>query len=206
MSKSNLARKGTSALIALFVSAAFGAESLLESQQMLAQNSSVKVTRAEFEAEIQRIPVELRAEFLMSNKRVGDLLVQMLLRKTLAAQAKGEKLDADPVNAARVSNEADRVLAQLRIAQVEEAASATFEAKRASQIARARELYAVDRDRYRAPEEISASHILFDIKKHSIDEARKLAVETRAKIVSGADFNALAKQISEDPSAKENAG
>ena len=79
MSKSNLARKGTSALIALFVSAAFGAESPSDSQQMLAQNSSVKVTRAEFEAEIQRIPVELRTEFLMSNKRVGDLAFHHLI-------------------------------------------------------------------------------------------------------------------------------
>jgi peptidyl-prolyl cis-trans isomerase C len=173
---------------------------------MVAQNSSVKITRAEFEAEIQRVPSELRGEFLMSNKRVGDLLMQMLLRKTLAAQAKSEKLDADPVNAARVSNEGDRVLAQLRVAQSEEAAGAAFEATRANQVARAREIYTVDRDRYRAPEEISASHILFDTKKHSSDEARKLAVEARAKIASGADFNAMAKQVSEDPSAKENSG
>ena len=85
-------------------------------------------------------------------------------------------------------------------------ASAAFEAKSESQVARARELYVADRDRYRTPEEVSASHILFDIKKHSSDDARKLAVEARAKIVSGAAFNELAKQVSEDPSVKENAG
>jgi peptidyl-prolyl cis-trans isomerase C len=206
MLKSSSARNAMCALAAFFVTTVFGAESPSDSQQTMAQNSSVKVTRAEFEAEIQRIPAELRAEFLMSNKRVGDLLVQMLLRKTLAAQARGEKLDADPVNAARVSNETDRALAQLRIARVEEIADAAFEAKRASYIARAREIYTVDRDHYRAPDEISASHIFFDTKKHSSDEARKLAVEAHAKIVSGADFNATAKQVSEDPSAKENSG
>jgi peptidyl-prolyl cis-trans isomerase C len=173
---------------------------------VVAENSSTKITWVEFEAELQRIPAEMRAEFVASKKRVGDLLVQMLLRKTLAAQAKSEKLDADPINAARVSNEADRVLAQLRIAQVDEAAGAAFDAKRAPQIARARELYLADRDRYRAPEEVSASHILFDAKKHSSEEARKLASEARAKIVAGADFNALAKQVSEDPSAQENSG
>src|SRR5947208_3183704 len=96
MLKSNVARNGMCTLALLFVSAAFGAESLSDSQQAVAQNSSANVTRAEFEAEIQRIPSGLRAEFLMSNKRVGDLLLQMLLRKTLAAQAKSEKLDADP--------------------------------------------------------------------------------------------------------------
>ena len=186
-------------------SAAFGAEPRAD-DPVVAQNSSVKITRAEFEAELQRIPAEMRSELIASNKRVGDLLRQMLLRKTLAGQAKREKLDADPVNAARVSNEADRVLAQLRVAQVDEAAGAEFEAKHASQVARARELYLADRDRYRAPEEISASHILFDTKKHSNDEARKLAADARARVLAGADFNVVAKEISEDPSAEQNSG
>jgi len=186
-------------------SAACGAETRAD-DPVVAQNSSIKITRAEFEAELQRIPAEMRSELIASNKRVGDLLRQMLLRKTLAGQAKREKLDADPVNAARVSNEADRVLAQLRITQIDEAASAEFEAKHASQVARARELYLADRDRYRAPEEISASHILFDTKKHSNDEARKLAADARARVLAGADFNVVAKEISEDPSAEQNSG
>src|SRR5439155_12557608 len=38
------------------------------------------------------------------------------------------------------------------------------------------------------------------------DEALKLAREARAKIVAGADFNELAKQVSDDPSAQLNAG
>ena len=192
-------------LCACIVAAASAAENRSD-DQVVAQNSSTTIMRTEFEAELQRIPPEMRAEFVASNKRVGDLLLQMLLRKTLAGQAKSEKLDADPVNAARIANEGDRVLAQLRVAQVDDAASAAFDAKRASQIARARELYTVDRDRYRAPEEISASHILFDAKKHTSEEASKLASDARAKIVAGADFNALAKQISEDPSAQENSG
>ena len=116
------------AFLAFVVTAASGAELRSDDQPFVAQNSSTKITRAEFEAELQRIPAEMRAEFLASNKRVGDLLLQMLLRKTLAGQAKNEKLDANPVNAARVSNEADRVLAQLRVAEVEEAASAAVEA------------------------------------------------------------------------------
>lgn len=193
------------AVVASFAVAALAAESP-PADLVVAQNSTVRVTRSEFEAEILRIPPEMRTEFLMSNKRVGDLLTQMLLRKALANQARSEKLDAKPINAARVNNEVERVLAQLRVAQVEEAADAAFEAKRAAQLARAREMYVVDRDRYRTPEEISASHILFDIKKHSSEEARKLAVDARARILAGADFNALAKELSDDPTARQNAG
>jgi peptidyl-prolyl cis-trans isomerase C len=194
------------AVLWCLVAAATYAAEIRADDPVVAQNSSIKITRVEFEAELQRVPAEMRAEFVASNKRVGELLLQMLLRKTLANQAKKENLDSDPVNAARVSNEADRLLAQLRVAQVEEAASAEFEAKHASQVARARELYLADRDRYRAPEEISASHILFDTKKHSNEEAQKLAADARARIVAGADFNVVAKEVSEDPSAQQNSG
>ncbi len=172
----------------------------------VARNASVTITRAEFQAEITRIPADMRAEFLASNKRVGDLLSQMLLRKTLAKQARSERLDQNPVNAARIGNEVDRVLAQLRISEVESAAGVAFEAKRAAYVGRAREVYAANRDQYRRAEEISASHILFDAKQHTSDDAKRLAQEARAKIAAGADFNAVAKQISEDPSAADNAG
>src|SRR3954451_9911707 len=91
---------------------------------VVARNSVTTITRAEFEAELLRIPPEMRNEFVASNKRVGDLLLQMLLRKTLASQAKTAKLDADPISAARVTNEGDRVLTQLRVAQIEEKATA----------------------------------------------------------------------------------
>ena len=172
----------------------------------VARNSAVTITRTEFQGEILRIPPEMRAEFIASPKRVGDLLTQMLVRKTLASQARGEKLDQQPVNAARITNEIDRVLAQLRLAAVEDAASQAFEAKRAGYVARARELYAADQNRYRLPDEVSASHILFDQKKHTAEDAKRLAQEARAKVASGADFNVLAKQVSEDPSAEQNAG
>ena len=172
----------------------------------VARNSATVITRTEFQGELLRIPPDMRAEFFASSKRVGDLLSQMLLRKTLAGQARNEKLDQQPTNAARIANEVDRVLAQLRLAELEDAASAAFEAKRPGYVARAREIYAIDQNRYRLPEEVSASHILFALKKHTAEDAKRLAEEARAKVASGADFNALAKQISEDPSAEQNAG
>src|SRR5439155_13629388 len=99
------------AVVASFAFAALAAESP-PADLVVAQNSTVRVTRSEFEAEILRIPPEMRAEFLMSNQRVGDLLTQMLLRKALANQARSENLDAKPINAARMNNKVERVLAQ----------------------------------------------------------------------------------------------
>jgi len=46
----------------------------------------------------------------------------------------------------------------------------------------------------------------FSTLARSSDEARRLADEVRAKAVAGADFNALAREVSEDRSAKANGG
>src|SRR4029453_8269052 len=68
------------------------------------------------------------------------------------------------------------------------------------------ERYLANPTKYQVPERVSATHILFEVPKHSSEEAMKLAADTRARIVAGADMNALAKEISDDPSAKRNGG
>jgi len=185
---------------------ASAADAVAAGDVVLAKNSVTQVTALEFEGELQRIPADMRGEFIASNKRVGDLLLQLLLRKTLALQAKADKLEQSPIEAARLRGEVDKFLAQLRLTSLEDAAAAEFDAKRDSFMARANEFYTVDRQRYRAPEEVSASHILFDTKKHTSDEAKALAEAARARVVAGANFNTVAKEVSEDPSAKENDG
>jgi len=198
--------KGAVVIAALCAMTAAGAADVAAGDVVLAKNGAAQVTSLEFEAELQRIPAEMRAEFISGNKRVGDLLLQILLRKTLALQARAAKLDQDPLEAARMRGEVDKVLAQLRLTSIEDAAAAEFDAKRETYMGRANELYTIEKQRYRAPEEVSASHILFDTKKHTSDEAKALAEAARARVVAGANFNTVAKEISEDPSAKENDG
>jgi peptidyl-prolyl cis-trans isomerase C len=130
----------------------------------------------------------------------------MLVQKTMATQARVAKLDASPENAARLQLEIERFLAQLHIDSVEAAAAADFEANRAKFEARAREIFVVEKSRFTLPEKVSATHILFDTKKRNSDEAKKLAVETRAKLVAGADMGKLARDLSDDPSSGTNAG
>jgi peptidyl-prolyl cis-trans isomerase C len=173
---------------------------------VLIKNSFAEVRRSDFDVEMQRVPVDLRDDFLTSRKRVGDLLLQILTRKSLAAQARAEKLEQRPDYAARLQVELERVMAAMRLAAVEEAAAREFDRKLEQHRARAREVYLADRDKYRSAEEVSASHILFDTKRHTPDEARKLAQAARARVAAGADFNAVAKEVSEDPSAATNSG
>lgn len=174
--------------------------------EVLVENSYAKVTRGDYDAELLRLPPEMRAGFANSGKRVYDLLARLLLTKSLAAEARKAGLDKDPEVQRRLALEIDRVQAGLQIAKIEEDAGRSFDFRRPQLEARARELYLANRDKYRVPEQVSASHILFDTKKHTPEEALKLAQDTRAKILAGADFNALAKELSEDPSASRNGG
>ena len=64
----------------------------------------------------------------------------------------------------------------------------------------------MDKEKYRVPEEVQASHILFDPRPNGADAALARAKEARAKLVAGADFATLAKEISDDASAKTNLG
>ena len=152
------------------------------------------------------MPPDIRGGFAVNGKRVYDLLARLLVTKSLAAQARASGLDKEPDTQRRLGLEVDRLHAGLQIAKIEEAAARAFDARRAQFEPRARELYLARRDAYRVPEQVAASHILFDTKKRSKEEALKLAQETRAKILAGADFNEVAKQQSDDPSAQLNSG
>lgn len=171
---------------------------------VLISNSLASVSLAEYDAELLKLPIDVRAGFANNARRVTDLLARMLMQKSLAAQARAAKLDASPEASRRMQLEIDRLLAQMLIESVEAKAGTEFDANRTKYEARARELYTVDRNSFTTPEQVSATHILFDIKKRGPDEAKKLAQETRAKIAEGADMGKLAKELSDDASAQNN--
>ncbi len=174
--------------------------------EVLVENRWAKVTRGDYEAELLKIPADIRGGFATDKKRVTDLLVRMLVGKSLAVQARSGDLYKDPEMQRRRALEIDRADAALYIAQVEETAAREFDSRKAQFEVRARELYAVRGDKYRVPEQVDTSHILFDLSKRDRAEAQKLAADARAKLVAGADFATLAKEVSEDPSVLQNGG
>jgi len=173
---------------------------------VLMENSIAQVRKSDYDIELLRMPPNVREGFPNSERRVGDLVRRLLTERTLAALAREEKLDKLPENARRIEVEAQRVQMQLKLAKIEADAAAEFEAKRPAYEARAKELYTVDRAKYTAPEQFFASHILFDVKSRSREEALKLAQAARARVVAGADFNQVAREVSEDSTVKRNHG
>jgi peptidyl-prolyl cis-trans isomerase C len=174
---------------------------------VLTQSSRMTMTRADFEAELESVPPELRTEFAASGPRVSKMVNSMVEAKTLAAEARANGLDKDPLIQRRIAVAVDKLLASARAQQIEREAGAEFDRRRDDFAARARELYAVNKAKYTLPEKVRAAHILVRTEKRAKDEALKLAREIRAKVVAdGADFAALAREFSEDRSVTTNGG
>ena len=194
------------ALAALIVAADCIAQAQKSGDEVLAENAQVKLTRADYETDLLRVPPEMRAEFAANPRRLTMLLNNLLIDKTLAKEAHDTGLDRDPELARRLALETERFYAQALLAKIDRDAAAEFDAKYNDFLAKAREIYLINKSKYMTPEQISASHILFETGKRGDAAALALAKETRAKVLAGADFNAMAKQVSEDPTAKENGG
>jgi peptidyl-prolyl cis-trans isomerase C len=173
---------------------------------VLVSNSLATITRGEYDAELLKLPGDLREGFANNPRRVNELLQRMLVQKSLAAQARASGLEKRPDVKARLDLEVDKFLSTTQIEAIDAAAAAEFNANIGKYEARARELYLVDKASFAIPGQVDATHILFDVKKRGAEEARKLAVETRARLASGADMGKLAREISDDPSAHRNAG
>lgn len=173
---------------------------------VLVENATVKIRKSDYELELQRLPPDIRPGFANSERRVNDLLRRMLIDRTLAAQARADKLPEQPENAVKLAAEIDRMHTLLKIEQIEKDAGAAFDANRANWETRARELFMVDRSKYATPEQFAASHILFKTETRSREEGKRLADEARAKLAAGADFEKLAREVSEDATARRNAG
>ena len=194
------------ASLALAQPAAPRAPAPMPGDTVLADNGIARVTRADYDLELTRLPPDMRGGFATSEKRVADLISRLLVTRTLAALADREKLLDDPEAARRFAAETERMKSQLMLSRVEREAAEAFDANPAPFEARARDLYVVDPRKFDAPPEIAVSHVLFATPPHSVEEATRLAAAARSTVLAGADFAALARERSEDPSAKANAG
>lgn len=72
------------------------------------------------------------------------------------------------------------------------------------------DFYKKNPQQFQRPEQVRASHILVALAKDAapelVAEKQKKAEEIAARVKSGEAFDKLAKELSEDPSAKENSG
>jgi len=173
---------------------------------VIAESSRARVTLADYEAEIAKLPPDSRKEFAASELRLKQYLDNLYIAHVLAYDARAEGLDKDPVLARQIATQVDKLLAQAKVDRIEAAAAAEFDKSADKYSKRVRELYDVNRAKYAVPERVRAAHILVAIKDGNRDAALAKATDIRAKAVAGADFTQLARQFSDDPSVARNGG
>src|SRR6185437_513694 len=110
---------------------------------VLARNRWMDLTRADYEKALARVPESMRQEFATSPKRVQDVLNNLLVEKTLAAQAMAEGT-RPPAFSASEDADSQHALATAEIQRIESDAGKSFDARKASFDAKAREIYELD--------------------------------------------------------------
>ena len=173
---------------------------------VLADNGIARVTRADYDLELTKLPADIRGGFATTDRRVVDLITKILVTKTLAAQADSSGLLKDPHEAARFAAEIERYKSQIVVQQIVLAKAKSFDANLPAWEARAKDVYATDPARWAQPEQVLVAHLLYRPEKRGGAEgAMKAARDARAQLVAGADFGKLAREA-DDPQASRTSG
>jgi len=177
----------------------------IEPAAVIAESARAKVTVADYDAEIDKLPLAARAEFAANHLRLTQFLDTLYTSRVMAADARKSGLDRDPVLSRQIAIAVDRMLATARYAKLDAEAAAAFDKAIAAYTARAQEIYATTKSKYAIPEQVRAAHILVKSRPAEADTQKRVE-EVRAKAVAGANFNALAREYSDDPSVTSNGG
>ena len=172
---------------------------------VLLKSRWIELTHADFERALTRVPKKLRSDFTTSPKRVQMMLDNLVVMKTLAAQAKAHGTRPVPVSP-NPDNDPDRALAAGELARIQNDAERTFDEQKAAFEAKAREKYAVDRKAYVAPPAVRLSDIAIEIKDRGEAAALARAKEARSRIVAGDDFAKVAREYSDDATTRDKGG
>lgn len=167
---------------------------------VLASNGKVKVTKADFDAEMNRVPESEQFEFLLSKTRIAAVLENILINKVLAKDAIEQKLDQDQKVKDEILNQTEKVLAKYRGQQL------LRESKLKDFSAAAREAYLVDPKKSTEPARYKPWHVLVSVVGRDKAAARARANEVRRKVIAGDDLAALASEYSDDPGSKNKGG
>ena len=168
--------------------------------KVLARNQRTSVTVSDFEAELARIPQKDRFEVLQDREKVAMLIDNLLINKTLAIEARENKLDALPHVQAEIANQTDKVLAKYRGQQVQTTLPKT------DLLPRARERYLTSPEKFTTQELHDIWHVLVSNKGRTREQARARAEEVEQKLLAGEPREKLALAYSDDDTSKMNKG
>jgi peptidyl-prolyl cis-trans isomerase C len=172
----------------------------LTDETVLAETARAKVTKGDLDVEVSRLPEKDVPDMLSSATRLGTLVENILVNKTLAAEARKSGLDRDPKVQRDIEMQIDRVLAKHRSQEIlRTAPEIDLQGK-------ARQEYLVNTHRFKVPANYRLWHTLVRFDATSKTQARIKAEKIREEVVKGGDIQKIAKEFSDDPTASRSGG
>ena len=188
----------TSAAIAL--ASTCHAQGPVPSDTVIASNAQVTITYEDLIAELERLPEEHRVEFLLNEKRVAVVLENMLINKTMTAEAQKSGLQNSPKAAAEIRNQTEKVLAKYRREEIE------GQLPKIDLLQLAREIFLTRMKDLERPAHYTSWHTLIKSKSRTRENMLDRAKLVKEKVDAGEPLEAIAKQYSDDESAPFNGG
>src|SRR5262249_43819450 len=121
-------------------------------------------------------------------------------------EARTAGFDKDPVIARQLEVAIEKVLSQAWIESLDAKIQAEFDANPEKYLPRAREIYSTSPDKFRTQEKVHVYHVMIRVGADGDEAAKARAEAIRAKVLAGAPISDLARESSDDPSAKRNGG
>jgi parvulin-like peptidyl-prolyl isomerase len=168
---------------------------------IVARQGGAEVTLQDVDAAAAKIPEGDRAGFFDSPKRIESIVGGLLYQKQLAAKARAEKLEKDPLVQREILQATDDVLQRAQLEHYRKSLKLPdFEML-------AKEYYASHKDEFMEHGDIVVEHVLVSTKGRSEEEAKTRIDEVEAVARAHPDsFEDLVEKYSDDPSKTKNHG
>lgn len=195
----NLSSVFTRYSVCLVSMAFMTAVSTAATAQTFVTGEGVTVNVQDLDTDLQRVPPELRAKTFADPVAVPTNISNIYVRRVLAAEAASAGMDKDPAVNAALAMARDRILSDVRLAQIDQANQPSLETLDAYAFT----LYKANPAKFDMPEQIKVRHILV----RSAEQDAKGKIETiLTELQAGANFEELAKTRSQDPGSAVKGG
>jgi peptidyl-prolyl cis-trans isomerase C len=174
---------------------------VLADANVFAAQGGQEITQEEIDAAFSRIPEEGRLMYIRDGDKVDRLVRSLLLTRQIAAEARANGFDQDPIMAARLELAAEKELYDAWMEQVmENAPEADYEAL-------AYEYYVANPEQFQSMEMVDVSHILIQSEYRNNAEALEKVTAIHEQLVEDpSKFDEFITEYSEDPAVSSNKG
>lgn len=167
----------------------------------LIEDGPIVVDAQDFEANMLRIPENRRADFRTSYDRVATIVDGIYVTRAVAAKARAQGLDKDPILQRRLQQLQDAMLADAYVQKIEK------EAPKVDYELLAREDYKAQANELKKPEQVYIQQIVIGLNGRTKEMAAERAQKVREEAMKpDVDFLALAEKYSDDPDKARNGG